>query len=172
MSGHRKNVKCVEFIGGNGLSLATGSSDNTIKIWNTETGAQLANLTGNTSRIWDLSSSASGKLMASAAGDGVVKVWDISSTTKPTCPLTIKAHEGDAYAVQFHPGQEHIVSGGYDKSIHLHDVRTGQLKLEGHTGMVYSVAWSQQQSLLASSSHDNTAKVWWYDSTKPIFCDI
>ncbi|GAM24710.1 hypothetical protein SAMD00019534_078850, partial [Acytostelium subglobosum LB1] len=300
LSGHKKNVKCVEFIGTNGLSLASGSSDNTIKLWNTETGALLSNLTGNTSRIWDLSSSASGKLLASASGDGLVNIWDISQTTKPTCPLTIKAHEGDAYTVQFHPGQDHIASGGYDKTIHLHDVRTGQLvksfighsssiskvifnphgnliisgskdstikfwdivsgvciktltshlgevtsvatnssgslllsaskdnsnrmwdirtarplkrfkghqntsknfirssfgpneslvvggsedgsvyiwdietcnilqKLEGHAGMVYSVAWSQQQSVLASSSHDNTVKLWWYDPSKPVF---
>jgi len=44
-------------------------------------------------------------------------------------------------------------------------------KLSGHEGIVYNVIWNSQQSLIASSSHDNTVKTWWYDETKPLFVD-
>eukprot|EP01132_Coremiostelium_polycephalum_P009326 gene9326-11436_t len=161
LNGHKKNVKCVEFIG-NGLSLASGSSDNTIKLWNTETGSLISNLVGNTSRIWDLSSSPSGNFLASSSGDGIVKVWDISSQSNPQCPLSIKAHESDAYTVQFHPGQNHIVTGGYDKSIHLFDVRTGQLvkTFSGHTGSISKVIFNPHGNLIISGSKDCTIKFW------------
>ncbi|KYR00548.1 hypothetical protein DLAC_02562 [Tieghemostelium lacteum] len=159
--GHRKNVKSVEFIG-NGSILASGSSDNTIRLWNTENGSAISTLTGNNSRIWDLSSSPNGGFLASAAGDGVVKLWDIHTPSKPLCPLTIKAHEGDAYTVQFHPGQNHLASGGYDKAIHLFDARTGQLvkSFSGHTGSISKVIFNPHGNLIISGSKDSTIKFW------------
>ncbi|KAN0036022.1 hypothetical protein ACTA71_005320 [Dictyostelium dimigraforme] len=222
-TGHKKNVKCVEFIG-NGLTLASGSSDNTIKLWNTETGTCINTLTGHTSRIWDLSSSSNGNLLASSAGDGIIKIWDVSqnksslsstsssssstsssilsSTTASilsnysngsiisgnniiknninnnnnsnnnnnnksnvinnNCLLSFKAHESDAYTVQFHPGQNHVATGGYDKSIHLYDVRTGQLvkSFYGHTGSISKVIFNPHGNLIISGSKDSTIKFW------------
>ncbi|KAM9964460.1 hypothetical protein ACTFIW_004224 [Dictyostelium discoideum] len=214
-NGHKKNVKCVEFIG-NGLTLASGSSDNTIKLWNTETGTCINTLTGNTSRIWDLSSSSNGNLLASSAGDGIIKIWDVSQNKSSissssssssssitssitsginsisinsginninnnlnnlnnnnnnnnksnvinnNCLLSLKAHEGDAYTVQFHPGQNHIATGGYDKSIHLYDVRTGQLvkSFSGHTGSISKVIFNPHGNLIISGSKDSTIKFW------------
>ncbi|KAN0027026.1 hypothetical protein ACTFIU_009706 [Dictyostelium citrinum] len=218
--GHKKNVKCVEFIG-NGLTLASGSSDNTIKLWNTETGTCINTLTGHTSRVWDLSSSSNGNLLASSAGDGIIKIWDVSQnkssissssssytssiTSSVTsginsisinsgnfnninminnnnsnnknpnnsnnnksnvinnnCLLSLKVHEGDAYTVQFHPGQNHIATGGYDKSIHLYDVRTGQLikSFSGHSGSISKVIFNPHGNLIISGSKDSTIKFW------------
>ncbi|KAF2068728.1 hypothetical protein CYY_009949 [Polysphondylium violaceum] len=159
--GHKKNVKCVEFIG-NGLTLASGSSDNTIKLWNSENGSLISTITGNGSRIWDLSSSHSGSHLASASGDGVVKIWDIQSPSKPLNPFSTKAHEGDAYTVQFHPGQNHIVTGGYDKMVHLYDARTGVLvkSFSGHNGSISKVIFNPHGNLIISGSKDSTIKFW------------
>lgn len=33
----------------------------------------------------------------------------------------------------------------------------------GHEGVVYDVAWNSQQSLLATASDDNTARIWGFD---------
>lgn len=56
-------------------------SDNTLRIWGTETGECHAILEGHTSRIWDVSTTTQGDFVASASGDGTVKVgddgWDI-----------------------------------------------------------------------------------------------
>ncbi len=91
-SGHKRNVKCVCFVGEEGKQIASGSSDNTIKyvpyltlpyllphhpllrLWNTEDGTNIATLIGHGARIWDISTNNTGKLMASASGDGDVKV--------------------------------------------------------------------------------------------------
>ena len=56
LTGHTANVKCVEFVGDEGTKIVSGSSDNTVRVWDTETGACEAVLEGHTSRIWDLSS--------------------------------------------------------------------------------------------------------------------
>lgn len=49
-------------------------SDNTLRIWGTETGECHAILEGHTSRIWDVSTTTQGDFVASASGDGTVKV--------------------------------------------------------------------------------------------------
>jgi len=85
----------------------------------------LNTITGHSARVWDISSNHVGKLIASASGDGDVKLWDIKNLEKFTCLSSLRVHEGDAYAVQFHPGQGHIATGGYDKTVRLIDVRTG-----------------------------------------------
>ena len=39
-SGHSANVKCVEFVGAQGVFLASGGSDNTVRIWRTDESAR------------------------------------------------------------------------------------------------------------------------------------
>lgn len=76
--GHTGNVKCVTFVGEEGCTLASGSSDNTIRVWQTETSRCKAVLRGHRSRVWDISATANGMLMASASGDGTIGIWDTS----------------------------------------------------------------------------------------------
>ena len=45
-----------------------------IRLWRSEDGANVGTLTGHAARIWDISSNNSGNLLASAAGDGEVRV--------------------------------------------------------------------------------------------------
>lgn len=72
--GHTGNVKCVDFVGEDGKWIASGSSDNTVRIWDLESAQILSVLEGHTSRVWDVASNKSGARVASASGDGTVKV--------------------------------------------------------------------------------------------------
>lgn len=54
--------------------LHTPFSDNTLRIWDTETAECTNVLRGHKSRIWDVSSTKLGDYVASASGDGTVKV--------------------------------------------------------------------------------------------------
>lgn len=56
------------------MSIDLLHSDNTLRIWGTETGECHAILEGHTSRIWDVSTTTQGDFVASASGDGTVKV--------------------------------------------------------------------------------------------------
>lgn len=166
LSGHRANVKCVEFVGSEGMAVAAGSSDNCVGVWDTESGALLGMLEGHTSRVWDVSSAPSGRLLASGSADGTVRLWSAqqASDAKHACVGVLGgAHDaGDVYSVQFHPGESHLVSGGYDKTLRLHDVRTGQVikTFVGHQAAVSSVAFNPYGNLIISGSKDSTIKFW------------
>jgi WD40 repeat protein len=63
--------------------------------------------------------SSDGERLASASGDGTVKVWN-SRTGKMM--KTIPAHAGFASSVAFHPAGNHLVSVGADKLVRVWDL--------------------------------------------------
>lgn len=87
LTGHQSNVKCVHWVGDECEYLASGSSDNTIKLWHPETFQLQATLEGHRSKVWDVCSNRPGTLMASGSGDGTAKLWDLSGQKK-TCAET------------------------------------------------------------------------------------
>lgn len=88
--GHRSNVKCVAWVGGaeNSEWIVSGSSDNTVRLWDPQNGEQLAILEGHLSKIWDLCSNQYGTILASASGDSTVKLWDLIGA-KRSCLQTL-----------------------------------------------------------------------------------
>ena len=49
-------------------------SDNTLKVWETESTKCIGTLEGHESRIWDVSSNKNGTLVSSSSGDSTVRV--------------------------------------------------------------------------------------------------
>ncbi|KAG5461591.1 MAG: WD40-repeat-containing domain protein [Olpidium bornovanus] len=151
-------------------------SDNTLRIWDTETAAPVDVLHGHTSRIWDVASDRSGSMVASASGDGTVKVRDILSVgfvvflccqiwnlkEKNSCGFTLACHDSDVYTVQYHPGEIHVVTGGYDKTVRLLDINTGQVikSFTGHQLSVSKCIFNPLGNLIISGSKDSTIKFW------------
>src|SRR5947208_821255 len=61
-----------------GTMVASGSTDNTIKLWNLKTRSCLATLNGHKRLIWALAFSPDGKILASGSGDHSVRLWNVS----------------------------------------------------------------------------------------------
>jgi WD40 repeat protein len=60
-----------------GRYLASGSWDNTTKIWEAATGKQLRTLTGHSSPVLSVIYSSDGRYLASGNGDGGIKIWRV-----------------------------------------------------------------------------------------------
>jgi len=60
-----------------GTHLASGSGDNTIKIWDMSKGGELLQtLTGHTGSVYSVAYSKAGTHLASGSGDNTIKIWE------------------------------------------------------------------------------------------------
>src|ERR1051325_11136631 len=76
-TGHSSRVNCAVF-GTDNRWLATGAADNSIRLWDTESGLELRALHGHSNWIRALAVSRSGKQLASASNDRTIKAWSVS----------------------------------------------------------------------------------------------
>jgi WD40 repeat protein len=61
-----------------GRLLASGSEDNTIKLWRVADGSLVRTLRGHTDRVTSVSFSPDGRLLASGSRDGTIKLWRVA----------------------------------------------------------------------------------------------
>ncbi|KIL64087.1 hypothetical protein M378DRAFT_78803, partial [Amanita muscaria Koide BX008] len=115
--GHTGHVNSVAF-SPDGKRIASGSSDNTIYIWDAETGLQVGDpLKGHTDKVRSVAFSPNGKRIASGASDKTIHIWDAETGLQVGNPL--KGHTGSVRSVAFSPDGQRIVSGSSDKTIQI-----------------------------------------------------
>jgi WD40 repeat protein len=89
------------------------------------------------------------------------------------CIKIFSGHQHWVKAIAFSPEGQRLVSGSFDQTVKLWDLRTGVwmcvMTLLGHTGFVTSVAFSLKEDRVASSSYDQTVKIWDVHSGE---CDV
>ncbi len=78
LNGHTQSISAVDW-SPDGTKLASGSVDNTVRIWGAETGNPLFTLVGHTDFVTDVMWSPDSRRLASASGDGTIRVWDTST---------------------------------------------------------------------------------------------
>ncbi len=76
LEGHTGWVLSVAF-SPDGALLASGSNDNTVRLWRVSDGAQLRTLEGHTDEVRSVAFSPDGRLLASGSRDGTVRLWGV-----------------------------------------------------------------------------------------------
>jgi len=158
LSGHSEPVTSVAF-SPDGQTLASGSWDETIKLWNPVSGECVKTFTGHTKAAQSVVISPDGKILASGSEDNTVKLWNLESGE---CLKTLSGHSNSVNSVVFSPDGKIVASGSGDATIKLWNPVTGKcLKtLTGHSRWVKSVAFSPDGQTVASGSDDETVKLW------------
>ncbi|CAK73532.1 unnamed protein product, partial (macronuclear) [Paramecium tetraurelia] len=156
--GHSSAVASVNF-SPDGTILASGSYDNSIRLWDVKTGQQKAKLDGHSNYVMSVNFSPDSTTLASGSYDNSIRLWDVKTGQQKA---KLDGHSNYVMSVNFSPDGTTLASGSYDKSIHLWDVKTGQqkAKFDGHSNTVYSVNFSPDGTTLASGSYDNSIRLW------------
>lgn len=176
LESHREAITCVAF---HPIfsSLASGSEDYTIKIWDWELGELERTVKGHTKAVLDVDFGGprGGTLLASCSSDLTIKLWDPSDEYKNI--RTLPGHDHSVSAVRFVPSGAAgspssgnlLVSASRDKSLRIWDVSTGYCvkTIRGHADWVRDVSPSYDGRFLLSAGVDQTARIWDASSGEP-----
>ncbi|MFD3703993.1 WD40 repeat domain-containing serine/threonine protein kinase [Nocardia sp. NPDC058658] len=143
-----------------GTLLATGSSDNDVRLWNARTGEPArAPMEGHTDYVWSVAFSPDGTLLATGGDDRTIRVWNGRTGE---WLKTLQGHDDYVSSVAFSPDGTRLVSAACDKDVRLWHVDSGQLdrRLTGHTEKVRAAAFSPDGNTVVSGGDDKTIRVW------------
>jgi len=120
---------------------------------------------GHTDPIESLAFSPDGRYIVSIDGDGVLKLWDVSSEREIRTFNVPSGSIYDMYSVAYSPDGKHIVSSATlttSYAVILWDVSSGRKvrNFQGHDSKVNVVAFSSDGKYVVSGDHDGTIKLW------------
>ena len=154
LTGHTGRAEAVAF-SPDGTTLVSGANDGMLKLWDVETGANIATLGGD-NRTWQQSVqsvafSPDGTTLA-AGSYGEVNLWDVATKTNIA---TLEGHKKWVSSMAFSPDGTTLASGLNDDKVELWDIatRTNITTLK-HRGLVHSVTFSPDGTTLASGAGD------------------
>ena len=97
-------------------TLASGSDDSTVRLWDAKTGQHKATLTGHTGTVRSVAFSPDGDTLASGSIDNTVRLWDAKTGLHKA---TLTGHTGQVESVAFSPDGNTLASGSYDGTVLL-----------------------------------------------------
>ncbi|KAG8795994.1 hypothetical protein FRC12_006830 [Ceratobasidium sp. 428] len=149
-----------------GRRVASGSSDNSVCIWDSHTGQIAASpLVGHTGWINSVVFSPDGSRVASGSDDKRIHIWD-ATTGQLAAGLfdgSFDGHTGSVGAIAFSPDGRHLASGSNDWTVRIWDAKSGQAMgqpCSGHVDIVLSLAYSPDGKSIASGSRDCSIHIW------------
>ncbi|HEX8999524.1 MAG TPA: TIR domain-containing protein, partial [Blastocatellia bacterium] len=146
-----------------GQCVISGSYDNTVRVWELDSGRCLATLKGHTGLVRGVAVTPDGRCIVSGSVDNTVRVWELDSGR---CLATLKGHTALIWAVAVTPDGRRVISGAADNTVRVWELDSGRClaTLEGHTDDVAGVVVTPDGQCVISGSYDNTVRVWELDS--------
>jgi len=142
----------------------------------------LASFPDKSARLWDLASgdelqrfalpspasgsawASDGKSVAFAREDGQLSVRCVAAVK------ILKAHTGAVTSLAYTTSGSHLLTGGFDKGVHLWNLTSGQKErtFGGVTDQVLDVAVSADTNLVAAGGKDKNLRLWKFGDASPV----
>lgn len=159
-TGHTSEIKYLVY-SNNGKTLISGSTDATIRLWDTTNGETLFTLVGFSDNTSKVTISPDGKTVASSSFTNLGNIQLINLETG-TLINTIPTNNNILYKLLFLPDGRRIAAGDRNGDILMWDVNTGEFlkKLAGKIGYITSLDSSKNGLYILSGSSEEIIQVW------------
>lgn len=158
LTGHTKSVFCLDVSTNERLALS-GSWDNTLRLWDIDTGQTMKVLEGHTLPVWCCVLFEGGRKALSGSWDHSLRLWDIE-TSKTL--LNFEGHKKSVWCCELFDNQTKVLSCSKDKTLRTWSVETGKMLqvLRGHSAAVQCCAVFDNDTKVLSGGCDYKLRIW------------
>ena len=165
LTNHTDFVNSVSF-NSNGMLLATGSDDNSIKIWkriSRNTIEDYQTLKGHFDDVKSVSFSPDDHYLASGGRDNSVIIWKLKSG-KYSKMKSLSGHTRSVYCLSFSLDGKYLASGSLDSSVRIWNFSSASWRytqtLQRSSSAILCLSFSHDSKYLAFGKANNTIEIW------------
>ena len=146
-----------------GRTVVTAFLEPGARIWNAETGKQVATLEGDGYGIFGsgargASFSPDGRRVVVAFSDKTARIWDVETKQQ----IAVLEHDHPVFRASFSPDGRRVLTTSIGRAARIWDVETHQqiAVLAGHDRPLASAVFSPDGHSVLTASSDKTARIW------------
>jgi WD40 repeat protein len=145
-----------------GKPFVVGGRSKTVSLVNSDSGEIVRTFSGHAASVWRLDLSPDGKILASADGEGTVKLWELTTgklqRSIKDAGTGVKLSPDGRFLATRH-GDPEMMSPA---TIRLWNVKTGRqlTELRGHKDWIGGIAFSPDGKRLASGGFGSSIRIW------------
>ena len=165
---HTDKILCLA-ISPDGNLIASGSKDNSIKIFETKGFREIRTITSPRSKhVTALRFSPDSKSLLSGNKDKIAILWDMENSNNA---VSFKGNSRKINDVAFSPDGKLIATAGDDMIIRIWEKNNSQepiYMLQGHSSSITSIDFTSDGRFIGSASKDRTIRVWDYKNSNEL----
>ncbi len=142
--------------------------DKSVELFDVASGKLVRRLSSGVAECRDVAISTRDQLVAAVGSNPVIKVWDLK--TGEVIGEKFIGHEAEPREIKFAPNDKEIASGCLSGMVGIWNVSNGEpVRLLPPNGRWVGLDVSPDRTKIATSSHDNTVRLWDVPTGRQIF---
>jgi len=148
-----------------GELLATGSIDQTVRVWRASDLTPVATWLGHQGTVQAVSFRADGRTLLSVGDDGALKEWSLDAIRRTVLP-----YETSSYAIAWLDPARRVAAGTHTGHLLVYDRADGRLlhDIVAHPAAIIGLAASRDGRRLVSLPQEGAVRIWDGTSLRPI----